>query len=445
VLIVDDNARIHEDFSRVLRTIPSAHALDAAEAALFETRPTTEPVEFEVDFAESGEAALARVERATESLAPYCVAFVDIQMPGWDGVRTVRELWCVDPRIQIVLCTAYSDHTWEDLDASLGPSDSFLVLKKPFDTIEVRQAASALTQKWMLAREKESRLVDLEREVATRTAELVRANARLKEEMIERLRHARKLEALGRVAASVAHEINNPLAYILCNLDFCREALSSEGTPSSPIDVPSLSQSIEEAAAGAERIRRIVLDIRLFSHPREEPLGSVDVETSIRSVVRMLGNDIRRRARLEESYGPVSPVFAEPNRLEQVLTNLLANAAHALPEGSIDSSIHIVTRAQDDEVFVEIRDNGHGISEEDLAKIFEPFFTTRSSGSGTGLGLSICRGIIEGFGGRIEIESRVGEGTTVRLCLRASGSSKLALDELVALASDPELGVEVER
>jgi two-component system, NtrC family, sensor kinase len=358
------------------------------------------------------------------------VAFVDIQMPGWDGVRTVRELWKVDPRIQIVLCTAYADYTWEALEEALGPSDSYLVLKKPFDTIEVRQIASALTQKWLLLRERESRVTDLESEVRARTAELERALASLKTEMSERIRHAQKLETLGRVAAGVAHEINNPLAYIMTNLDYCRTAMGDRSMhpPSSEMD--ALCEALDDAADGAEKIRRIVLDIRLFSHPREDALRAVELEPRINSVVRMLGADVRRRARLSLTLRDVPCVLADPHRLEQVLTNLVANAAQAVSKRTDGAQIEIETRAgAAGEVVIEVRDTGHGIAEEHLAKIFDPFFTTRAAGHGTGLGLAICRSIVESFGGRIEIESRVGYGTTARLRLRASAQSSLNLIE----------------
>jgi two-component system NtrC family sensor kinase len=426
LLVVDDKLEIHDDFAKILGPKPEADGLEGDEAALFGTTPSAPQAAFELDFADRGEMALELVRRSIAADLPYALAFVDVRMPtGWDGIRTVGELWTIDPRIQIVLCTAYSDYSWDDITTRLGVGTDFLILKKPFEVIEVRQIAHALTQKWGLLQEKERHLDQLELEVTRRTAELAEANARLQEEMASNARiekerrHAQKLEALGRLAAGVGHEINNPLTFISGNLAFCREELDRLALARPDVSFAPMSDAIDDAACGAERIRRIVGEIKQFSRTSEAALGPVDVRASVRAAHRLVDSMVRHRASFIERFDALPNVIGEQSQLEQVLVNLLMNAAHALPiESAATNEIVVAARICDGEVILEVQDNGVGIAEENLERVFDPFFTTREVGEGSGLGLSISRGIVERFGGRIEIESQVGRGTVVRTRLR---------------------------
>ncbi len=191
ILIVDDNPAIHADFRKILgRTGAAELHLDAAEAALFgEPEAGTIQESFRLDSAHQGQEALQMVRKAIEEGDPYQLAFVDVRMPpGWDGVETLERLWQVAPDLQAVICTAYSDYAWDDFVRRLGKTDSLLILKKPFETIEVLQLAHALTRKWELARQARLCIADLDRLVQQRTAELVAANQELQREMAERLR-----------------------------------------------------------------------------------------------------------------------------------------------------------------------------------------------------------------------------------------------------------------
>ena len=367
---------------------------------------------------------------------------------GWDGIRTVGELWTVDPRIQIVLCTAYSDYSWDDITARLGVGTDFLILKKPFEVIEVRQIAHALTQKWCLLQEKKRHLDELELEVTRRTAELAEANARLQEEMAssarveKERRHAQKLEALGRLAAGVGHEINNPLTFITGNLAFCREEIDRLALDCPDVSFAPMSDAIADAASGAERIRRIVGEIKQFSRASEAALGPVDVRASVRAAHRLVDSMVRHRASFIERFDALPNVIGEQSQLEQVLVNLLMNAAHALPvESAATNEIIVAARASDGDVILEVQDNGVGIAEENLERVFDPFFTTREVGEGSGLGLSISRGIVERFGGRIEIESQVGRGTVVRTRLRRAATQPPSAPALAG--ATPESATEI--
>jgi diguanylate cyclase (GGDEF)-like protein len=192
VLVIDDNAAIIQDFKKILCAGEAANtALDEAEAALFgdhEERPAA--LQFEIDGACQGEDGFALVEQAQRENRPYAMAFIDMRMPpGWDGVETIAHIWEKDPRLQVVVCTAYSDYSWEEMSERLDLGDRLLILKKPFDNIEAYQLASALTKKWEMTQQAEMKMSSLEEAVRTRTQAL-------QAEITERKLLERKLEQL---------------------------------------------------------------------------------------------------------------------------------------------------------------------------------------------------------------------------------------------------------
>ncbi len=196
ILIIDDTPAIHDDFRKILSKVETP-ALDEARAALFGS-PTapSEQVNFVLDSAYQGQEGLAQVERALTDGRPYALAFVDIRMPpGWDGIETISRLWAADPDLQVVICTAYSDYSWDQVIERLGRTDSLLILKKPFDGVEVLQLAHALTRKWLLTRQAKSRVADLDRMVNQRTQDLRALNDRLREEIAERKQAQLRLSA----------------------------------------------------------------------------------------------------------------------------------------------------------------------------------------------------------------------------------------------------------
>jgi PAS domain S-box-containing protein len=188
LLVVDDNEAIHSDLKKILLPPSTDSALAADESLLF-GMATTPGVTFAIDSAFQGEDGLACVQRSHAAGEPYALAFVDVRMPPkWDGIETIRHLWETDPHLQIVICTAYSDYNWQDIEQRLGVSHNFVILKKPFDIIEVRQLAHALTAKWMSTRRARLRMEELDSLVERRTAELVRTNQELAAESAERQR-----------------------------------------------------------------------------------------------------------------------------------------------------------------------------------------------------------------------------------------------------------------
>ncbi|CAM3299802.1 PAS domain S-box protein [Corallococcus soli] len=241
-----------------------------------------------------------------------------------------------------------------------------------------------------------------------------------------RLVVADRLASVGTLGAGVAHEINNPLAYMLVNLHLIREGLDkleTQGAPSEP--VAAIQQLVRETTEGAERIATIVRDLKVFARGEQEsrPMP-VDVRRSVELACKMADNVIRHRARLITEFEPVPAVEASEARLCQVFLNLLLNAAQAIPEDPSSVTEHeiraIIRQGEPGKVVVEVRDTGVGMTPEVLGRIFDPFFTTKAVGVGTGLGLSICHGIIESMGGSIHAESVPGQGSTFRVVLRSA-------------------------
>ncbi|MCP3135824.1 PAS domain-containing protein [Pyxidicoccus xibeiensis] len=248
---------------------------------------------------------------------------------------------------------------------------------------------------------------------------------------------ADRLASVGTLGAGVAHEINNPLAYMLVNLHLIREGLDRLESQAPAAPIASLQQLVRETTEGAERIATIVRDLKVFARGEQETrLMPVDVRRAVELACKMADNVIRHRARLVTEFEPVAPVEASESRLCQVFLNLLLNAAQAIPEegpAAQDHEIRVVIRAGErGRVVVEVRDTGVGMSPEVLGRIFDPFFTTKPVGVGTGLGLSICHGIIESMGGSIQAESEPGRGSTFRVVLCAATRELEVLPRLSA-------------
>jgi PAS domain S-box-containing protein len=250
----------------------------------------------------------------------------------------------------------------------------------------------------------------------------------------EQLMVSDRMASVGTLAASVAHEINNPLAAMVGNLQL---AMADAGVEER---VQDLREELGDSVACAERIRVIVRDLKIFGRAREERMDRVDVRAVLESSLRMARNEIHHRARVRWAGPPVPAIVGDEARLGQVFLNVLLNAAQAIDVGHAEGNeITIDTRVVDPgTVVVEIRDSGCGIPPAVLRHVFEPFFTTKAPGVGTGLGLAICRQILEAMGGGIDIESEVGHGTMVRVTLPVAHGSDATVPspfESVAVAA----------
>ena len=313
---------------------------------------------------------------------------LDLNMPATDGLQ-FRAAQKEDPALSRIPVIALS----VDLTAAI---DADANLKKPFDP----ETLVATIGDLLLAREHQ--------------------------ELQSRIAQTDRLTSLGTLAAGVAHEINNPLAYVLLNIDFARSEFAQLVGGSGGDRGREVRLALDRVSEGAGRIRDIVRGLKTFSRPESETVAPLEVANVLEGTLAMIENEIRHGARLVKELEPVPEVVANEGRLGQVFLNLLLNALQALPEGRGEQNeIRVVVRSPTpDRVVVEIHDNGVGIPADVRARIFEPFFTTKPIGVGTGLGLAICHGIVTSFGGTLSVESEPGHGSIFRVELPAAPSTE---------------------
>jgi PAS domain S-box-containing protein len=531
ILIIDDNTSIHADFRNILCPDNSDEAAaNALEAVLFEENKPEE-MSFELDSAHQGQEGLEMVKRALAENRPYAMAFVDVRMPpGWDGVETIARIWEVYPELQVVVCTAYADYSWGEMQAKMGQPDSLLVLKKPFDNIEVQQIAHALTKKWLLnlqarlqmaelvqanqllalseerfskafhesplpsgiQRFPDQRFVDVNQHLAQAAGcareemigrtpaelflwetpevadqwyaglsrqEFVRdQEARIRNQagsllevlvslspitlggqphvlllaqdvseraLLERqLRQAQKMEAIGQLAAGVAHDFNNILTVIQGHAGLLQQKLEVSS---------SQGKSVEQITRAAARAATLIRQLLMFSRKQVMQFRYLDLNDILRNSIKMLERLVGEHVQIDfRPQSPIPAVHADASMMEQIAMNLAVNARDAMPNGgrvSITTALQTIHRAptpldperRDGEYLcLTFSDTGAGMDTQILSRIFEPFFTTKAVGKGTGLGLSTVFGIVRQHQGWLEVESKPDQGTTFRIYFPAS-------------------------
>jgi signal transduction histidine kinase len=434
ILIVDDNAAIHEDFRKILA--PEAVAtqtMDNLESLLFgDTAPVAKRTSFELTSAYQGQEALIQVQAALAAGKPFAMAFVDVRMPpGWDGIETISRLWAVQPELQVVICTAYSDFGWDSITERLGASDSLVILKKPFDHVEALQLAHALTNKWTLAAQAGLRTDELEQMVAARTAELEAAQ--------EQRRQAYKMEAVGRLAAGIAHDFNNLLTVIqgYASLQLAQLPAGSD-----------VADSLTHISTAADRAANITRKLLAFGRKQIMIPQLIDLNARLTEMEPILRPLLGAHITLRFDLAPDLPaIHADASNLDQIILNLTLNARDALPhDGSIviRSSLENVTQADipstadnaapGSHVRITVADTGVGMDEETARHLFEPFFTTKEVGQGTGMGLAMVQGIAQQHRGWITVETAPKRGTSFHIYLPAAAGSGAAPKPAVASA-----------
>jgi len=346
---------------------------------------------YEVTTAATAEEALkAHFER------PFQLMLVDWTLPGMSGLSLCRMVRTRPGGDDVVILLITGRNRSEDLHAALdaGASD---YLSKPIDP-------EVLGTRLLIAERAIS-------EAARRGQE--------RRDMESRLAFADRMASVGTLAAGVAHELNNPLMYVLSNLRLTREEIDARDEPDW---LERVTQQLDEAIHGAVRMQHIVRDLKTFSRADDGQRGDVDVPSVLESSINICWNEIRHRATLERDFDETPPVDVNESRLGQVFLNLLINAAQAMPERRVSANRITARTYTDGEgwAVIEVTDNGTGIAPERMSRVFEPFFTTKDISEGTGLGLSICRNIIHDAGGTIDVQSEPDRGTTFLVRLPAS-------------------------
>jgi len=395
ILIVDDNDAVHDAFRKVLNATADDLGLHRYESALFgapENAPVTKP-QFDLDFAFQGVEALEKVRQANADNRPYALVFADVRMPpGWDGIETLYQIFQVDSDIQAVICSAFSDYSWEQIASRLGQTDRLLILKKPFDNIEARQMACALTEKWNLRDDARRQLEELDSS-RHKFKKLAVENDRLYRES-QRTNHL-KDEFL----ATLSHEMRTPLTSILG---------WSQLLMRSKIDLAGVQHAvgaIERNARAQAQLVEDLLDVsRIITGKLRLSMTPVDLREVINSALESLDPAVSaRRIVLKLDLASDVPLIrADAARLQQVVWNLVSNAVKFTPE---EGRVSVTLKRSGSQAVVTVQDTGIGITGEHLSHLFERFYqvdtsSTRAHG-GLGLGLSIVRHLVELHGGAV--------------------------------------------
>lgn len=367
--------------------------IDDSPLALEIVRSTLETAGFEVVTATNGPDGIGLVD----GFAPNVVVS-DLNMPQMNGVQVVAALRVRAPRLPVLIFTDSAEV--EGAVEAMREGAFGYVLKAADGTALVHEVHAAAEHERLKRRNEE-----LERQNRAYQAEAEAA----------RMAQVDRLAAMGTLAACIAHEINNPLAYVSSNLVSVQRQLKDFADGKiAPAALRDALDALEESQEGIERVKQIARDLRGLSR-EDERRERVDLREVLECASRMAAAAIRPRAQFEQDLAARAVLLANEGRLTQVFLNLLVNAGQAIPEGARSGKVKLSARIEGDVAVVEVSDTGCGIPPQVKARLFEPFFTTKPRGVGTGLGLSVCHGIVTAHGGRISAESEVGKGTTFRV------------------------------
>lgn len=419
ILLVDDNEAIHEDIEAIL----SSHqtngdsGLKALEDELFgssvvDSRDILANIKYEIDHAYQGEEAIRKVAEAAENGDPYTLVFMDVRMPpGMDGIEAIQKIWKKYPYTEMVICTAYSDYSWDEIVRNLGSTDKLLFMKKPFDATALKQTALTLTTKWHLQQESIDYTEKLENEVQERTKEL----RNLVEDFKKMKDKAEKATAAkSAFLANMSHEIRTPMNGVMGMNDLLLETNLTD-------EQRELSSMVKKSAKSLLRVINDILDFSKIEAGKmrieKVPIQLRDFVKEIVQILSFSTND--KGLAIEYTIDEKIPAYllGDPVRIRQILMNYGGNAVKFTNKGSV--SFHAELLEANNGLYTikfSVKDTGLGIPTEKQKDIFDSFTqgdpsTTRKYG-GTGLGLAICRQLAELMGGEVGVESEPDKGST---------------------------------
>ncbi len=405
VLVVDDNEDIHHSMDTILTksfdTKDATDHLNQLGSELFASEPQPTPthdtltaqmnaMSYTIDHTLNGEHGLEKVQQAQANDFPYTLAIIDGRMPnGWDGVTTIKKIWDIDPTIQIIFCSAYNDYSHTDMVKSLGATDSLLILRKPFDPVELQQMCLALSNKWRLSR------------------------------LAQYIEQQHKLDSLGEMASHLGHDLSNILSAILGHAQLIQSA-------SQEIAREDSINAILSCSTSGIRLTRSLLNLSRTQESDQQETGPIS--PLITQTINLLKAGISKNIDIcwKPPLSDDIRVTCDHGRLQQVIMNLIINAKDAMNDRgriTVQLSITALNTVQQsflgegNYISLSVADEGHGISNEDKRKIFTPFFTTKPREHGTGLGLSIAYQFAQAAGGHLEVYDNKPVGTIFRIFL----------------------------
>ena len=416
ILIADDLPTIHEDYRKILAPVPLSRPPFAGLAASFapelvSASAATANTVFDLEFVFQGDEAIRVVSAARLAGRPFSLAFIDVRMPpGIDGVETAQRLREADPDLQIVLCTAYSDHSLGEIARRFPESDGLLILKKPFDPAEVQQLAHSLCRKWELALDNQAFVADLEARVQHRTAELSEAKTAL--EIALRAAEAAN-RAKAEFLANMSHEIRTPLNAVIGMAELLNTTALSAAQR-------EFTDTIRTSGDALLAVLNEILDFSKIEHGQFElEHAPFDLRECLRTAIEIAGPPAAGRGlRLGFEVADDVParILGDVTRLRQIVVNLVSNAVKFTEQGEVSIRASRRVSAKGGPLLhLSVRDTGIGIPPDRIDRLFQAFSqidasTTRKYG-GTGLGLAITHRLIELMRGRIWVESTPGSGS----------------------------------
>ena len=417
ILIVDDDEGIHDALKTILT--PHHHSLLSFESeaadlfgdgTLSDDTSTNTFSNYRIDSAYQGLEAIKMIQQAVIDNAPYAVVFMDVRMPpGIDGVQTIKKIWgigdkldVIDPNVEIIMCTAYSDYRPEDLQKELGESERLLYTQKPFSPASIIQTVISLTKKWQLLRENKSYQQSLEEKVKKRTEALDKA--------LQTAIDANKTRSL--FLANMSHELRTPLNGIIGNAELLEESKIGH-------DQKELALSIKNCGISLLDLINNILDIATIETSSiifdEVVFNLEDVIYEACDIAKSEVDNTKIDLLVDDETQAI--VVGDPTRLRQVIINLLLNAVKFTEEGSITIGVKLLEESLSHQrLEISVTDTGIGMSQEETNKIFQSFSQVDKSASrkygGAGLGLTISKKILEILGSELNVNSIKGKGTT---------------------------------